>query len=140
MVEVDSQLLGDQGKCREQGQDRRADFSPVPSPLTVKAGLAQRGNPPHRPRPPRCKCPLRRRLSTWCSELLPGLLFLQVSHPKIINIPKGHILGGKLCSPSLLTTQLGFVQLWFSPWAQWAPEKHNECIPPHWGEHNPVGG
>lgn len=38
--------------------------------------------------------------STWFSELLPGLLFLKSNQPKIIDIPKSHILEWQTLLPS----------------------------------------
>ena len=40
-----------------------------------------------------CKYLLQRVTSAWFSDLLPCLLFLKINQPKIINMPKGNILG-----------------------------------------------
>lgn len=66
------------------------------SPWYSKGNTIPKGDFPYK-----CECPLYRGTYTWLSVLLPHLLFVYVNQPKIIHIPKTHVLGGKLCSPSI---------------------------------------
>lgn len=55
--------------------------------------------------PYKCRNLLQWVTSIWFSELLLGL-FLKFTQPKIILMPKTHILGDKFCSPTTPRLQI----------------------------------